>query len=240
VLVIIALTVAACGSGAPASVAPSSTDPAPTSDANQPAESEAPPSTAAEPPAGGGGQDGSSIDWATVDLTTIDWATIDLGTVDWQAIEDNPTATNVSEEDQALIQSRIFLGRATLTLGGDTSDGESQFRCAEGHEATESDVYSFSSGAEVELGGLRVIVEFDVRDESGTGQVSGDVVYEIEIHGGSLTNPELSWAMTSADAVTIDGRNVSVSGTFDDLLTEGAVEAAPGTFIGECGDLSRF
>jgi hypothetical protein len=85
-----------------------------------------------------------------------------------------------------------------------------------------------------------VIVVFDVRDESGTGQTSGDVAYEMEMYGGSASNPDLHWEMTTADSVTIAGRSVSVSGTFDDLLTEGAVEAVQGSFVGECGDLSRF
>jgi hypothetical protein len=63
-----------------------------------------------------------------------------------------------------------------------------------------------------------------VRDESGTGQASGDVVYEMRIIDASVQNPEIHWAMISADSVSIAGRSVSVAGIFDDLLTEGVVE----------------
>lgn len=171
--------------------------------------------------------------------TTIDWATIDMATVDWRAIEANPTIEDVSDEDVALIQSRVDPGSATVTLGAETGEGQS-FLCAAGHENTESDVYSFSSYTESELGGMRVRVGFDVRDESGTGQTSGDVTYELQIIDVSLQNPNISWAMTSADSVTIDGRNVSVSGLFDDLLTDDVVEAIPGSLEGECGDTSRM
>jgi hypothetical protein len=198
------------------------------------------PSTAAGPPSGGGGQDGSNIDWATVDLTTIDWATMDLGTVDWVAIEDNPTAENLSADDQALIRSRLDPGRATVELGDQTAETQTLFLCASGHENTRSDVYSFTSYTELELAGMRVRVAFDVRDESGTGQTSGDVVYEMQIVDVNIRSPEVHWQMTEAESVTIDGRTVSVSGTFDDLLTGSVVEEVLGSLKGDCGDTSRF
>lgn len=236
--VTICLGMAACASGSDPSEA---ADAPPASQDQSGTIAPAAPSTAAEPPSGGGGggQNGSNIDWATVDLTTIDWATLDLSTIDWRAIEDNPTGEKLSEDDRAIIQSRLFPGSATVTIGDESGEGQS-FLCASGHENTESDVYSFSSYTESELGGMRVRVGFDVRDESGTGQTSGDATFELQIIDVRLQNPDISWAMTSAESVTIDGRNVSVSGLFDDLLTDDVVEAIPGSLNGECGDTSRM
>jgi hypothetical protein len=230
------LVLAACASGGSSS---SSADAPPASQGQPDATTPEGPTMTARPPSGDGGQDGSNIDWATVDLTTIDWASMDMSTVDWQAIEDNPTAENVSAEDLALIQSRVDQGSATVSLGDETGEGQS-FLCASGHENTESDVYSFTSYTEVELGGMRVRVAFDVRDESGSGQTSGDVEYESQIIDVNIQSPELHWEMTAVNSVTIDGRSVSMSGSFDDLLTDDVVEAVAGSLVGECGDTSRF
>ncbi len=228
----LALVLAACTSGS----GESGSSDAPRTSQDQPgASAPAAPSSAPEPPSGGGGQDGSGIDWATVDLTTIDWATIDLRAIDWRAIEGNPTAENLSEDDSAVIESRINRGSATVIIG-DTVYEPEYFLCASGHENTESDVYSFSTLTTFDIDGAQVDLQFGVRDPSGTGQTTGDgVEYELDIDAGA----ENLWAMV-VDSVVIDGYTISVSGTWNDQRTPGVDEAIPGSLEAECGDTSRF
>lgn len=222
----------ACGGGVPeASEAESSV--ASMTEA-EPTDADA--TTAAEPRT-----DVSGVDWATVDLTTIDWATADLRQVDWRVIGDNPTASDLSEEATALIRSRTNPGRATLTIGDQVYEFD-RFDCASGHENTESETYSFTTNSFGEFDGVRTQMQFDVADPSTTGQTAGEGVrYGVSISDiGDFENPRIDWSMADAVSVSIDGYELSVSGTFDDGLTEGVFEEIAGTLEGECSDMSRF
>lgn len=187
-----------------------------------------------------GGQDGSDIDWASVDLTTIDWETIDMRTVDYEAIVDNPTAANLSEETQALVNSRLNPGRATLTIG-DMSWEFDNFLCAVGTESTESSVYTLTTNTFADMDGTRVQIQATIRDDSEQGRLVGDgLVHEVQVDDISdFENPSVEWRMRGSEGVTIDGYELFAEGTFDDGLTLDD-EALPGTLVGTCGDQSRI
>ncbi len=185
--------------------------------------------------------DVSGVDWATVDLTTIDWATVDMRQVNWRVIGDNPTASELSEEAIAHIRSRRNPGHATLTIGDQVFEFDN-FDCASGHENTESDTFSFTTNSFGEFDGVRTQMQFTVSDESSTGQTEGEGVrHRISFDDiDDFENPSIDWSMGGADSVSIDGYELSVSGTFNDGLTEGVTEEIPGTLEAECSDESRF
>ena len=187
-------------------------------------------------------QDASEIDWATVDLTTIDWATIDMALVDMQAISDNPTAENLDEDTVALIQSRMEPfdpGSATLTIGDQTWEFDS-FVCAFGHEATSSDVYSFSSDSRGEHEGAAVQMQANIRDDSGEGRYEGDgLTHDVFITDiTDFENPSIDFQFFGPSGIVIDGNTVTAEGLFDDALTD-EIEEIPGTLDAACGTASR-
>lgn len=182
--------------------------------------------------------DVSGIDWATVDLTTIDWATIDLSQVDFAAVEGNPTVADLDTETFELIQSRMNPGHATLTIGEQTWEFDT-FVCAFGHDATQSDVFSFSSDTRGEHEGAQVQVQANIRDDSGAGQFEGpDLVHQVYIQDVSdFDNPSIHFEFNSPDGIQIDGYDLFAEGLFDDELTTDA-EEIPGTLEARCGDAS--
>lgn len=183
-------------------------------------------------------QDVSGVDWATVDLTTIDWATIDLSQVDFAAVEGNPTVADLDPETVELIQSRMNPGHATLTIGEQTWEFDS-FVCAFGHDATQSDVYSFSSDTRGEHEGAQVQVQANIRDESGEGRFEGaDLVHQVYIQDVSdFENPSIDLEFNAPTGIQIDGYDLFAEGLFDDMLTTDA-EEIPGTLEARCGDTS--
>lgn len=185
-------------------------------------------------------QDASEIDWATVDLTTIDWATIDMNQVDFDAITDNPTAGDLDEETIALVNSRMDPGNATLTIGDQTWEFAS-FVCAFGHDATQSDVYAFSSDSRGEHEGATVQMQANIRDESGEGRFVGDgLTHEVYITDISdFENPSIDFQLSAPSGIIIDGNDLTAEGLFDDELTPGEVEEIPGTLEATCGTASR-
>ena len=137
-------------------------------------------------------------------------------------------------------------GSATLTIGGETWDFAG-FMCAFGHEATHSDVYSFSSNSYgVHSTGARVQMQANIRDESGQGRYEGDgIVYEISLDDiTDFENPSVSWASSNSElypgagsgeaVVQIDGMHVTAQGKFDDGRTN-EVEMVAGTLDATCG-----
>lgn len=236
------LMLAACASDATPDATPDATSdpPAPDTPISEPPA--AAPSTAGEPPAPEPPTDGTDIDWATVDLTTIDWTTIDLRTIDWVAVEDNPTAENLGEEVGPIIQSRLNPGRATLIIGEEQFEFAS-FDCASGHDNTQSTTFSFTTNSFEEFDGVRTQMQFTIDDPSGTGQTDGEGVRH-RIHFDDIDdfeNPSITWRMREgADSVSLDGYELSVSGTFDDGTTEGVIEEIDGSLEAECSDMSRF
>lgn len=231
---LLTLSLAACGSSA-------SEPEGATSGASAPASEAEPPESAAASAPEPGGQDGSDIDWATVDLTTIDWGAIDLRTVDWQAAQDNPTAQGLSAEQQSLISSRLNRGSATLTIGDQVYEFES-FDCASGHENTQSSTFSFTTNSIQQFDGTNTQMQFTVEDPTSTGQTEGEgVIHRIDFDDISdFENPSIAWTMSEADSVSIDGYDISVSGTFDDGTTSGVIDAIPGSLEAVCSDMSRF
>jgi hypothetical protein len=195
---------------------------------------------AAEAPAGPG-TDGSGVDWATVDLTTIDWATIDMQTIDWDAFRDNPTRSDLDLETASLIGSRMNRGSATLTIGDEVFEFET-FACALGHENTESDTFSFTTNSFGEFDGVDTQMQVTIADSSSTGQVTGDgTTHRISFNDiDDFENPSIDWSMNTPDAVTIDGRTVTVEGFFNDDTTPEVAEEIPGTLEATCSDDSRF
>lgn len=187
-----------------------------------------------------GGEDGSDIDWATVDLTSIDWENIDMRTVDFDAIQDNPTAADITEDMRASILSRVNPGNATLTIGDMTWEFDNLL-CAIGTESTESAVYTLTTDTVGDLDGTLVQIQATVRDDSEQGRVEGDdLEHEVLIQDISdFENPAVDWRMRGSDGVTIDGYELTAEGAFDDLLTP-EDEALPGMLVGTCGDGSRI
>ncbi|MEZ4503744.1 MAG: hypothetical protein R3C39_14060 [Dehalococcoidia bacterium] len=141
-------------------------------------------------------------------------------------------------------------GHATLTIGDSTWEFDS-FSCAFGHDATQSDVYAFSSDARgVDPSGSNVQFQVNVRDESGEGRFEGDgVVYEVDLQDISdFSDPKVGWSGTNGRAsalgggvvtVTIDGDHVTASGGFDNTLTDAEFESVDGTLDATCGAQSR-
>lgn len=185
-------------------------------------------------------QDASEIDWATVDLTTIDWDTIDLSQVDFPALIENPTASDLDNETKLLIGNSMNPGSATLTIGEQTWESDS-FLCAFGHDATQSDTYSFSSDARSEHEGARVQVQANIADPSGQGRFEGpDLNHQVYIEDiDDFDNPSIDFEFNAPEGISIDGNTVTAEGLFDDKLTQGSVEEIPGTLDATCGDASR-
>jgi len=141
-------------------------------------------------------------------------------------------------------------GHATLTIGDSTWEFDS-FSCAFGHDATQSDVYAFSSDARgVDPSGSNVQFQVNIRDESGEGRFEGDgVVYEVDLQDISdFSDPKVGWSGTNGRAsvlgggvvtVAIDGDHVTAEGGFDNTLTDAEFEAVDGTLDATCGAQSR-
>ncbi|MEM7139039.1 MAG: hypothetical protein AAF500_20870 [Myxococcota bacterium] len=131
-------------------------------------------------------------------------------------------------------------GSATLTIGGQTWEF-SDFRCAFGYEATQTEVYSFSSTAFGEDSPTtQVQLLADIMDASGQERLAGaGVLYSVTLD--DITNfdtPAVGWeAFGPADIIeiTIDGDTVTAEGVFDDLLTDEVFEEVPGTLTATCG-----
>lgn len=231
----VCLLAAACGANGaeePAPTQPTSTEEAPKPSATTGSEDET-------------GTDMEDIDWATVDLTTLDWERVDVTQIDFQAIQENPTVVDLDSETvarivEAMPADAVSSGNATLTIGDSTWEFDS-FGCAFGHEATQSDVYSFSSNSFGEHEGARVQMQANIRDTTGQGRFEGDDLdFEVFINDiDDFENPSIDWDLESADSFTIDGDTVTVQGTFDDGLTETEQEAAPGSLEATCGSQSR-
>lgn len=235
IALLVALALAACGSGDAGGGGDGAAEPMPSADEgadpdDAPAPDETPPSAAV---------DVSGVDWATVDLTTIDWANIDLSQVDFSAVERNPTAQNLDDQTIALIRSRMNPGRATLTIGDLTWEFDT-FLCAFGHDATMSDVYSFSSDSRGEHEGVRVQMQANIRDESGQGRFEGSgLEHEVYIQDiEDFENPIIDLRMAAPDGIRIDGNTVTAEGMFHDERASGAAEAISGTLDATCGDAS--
>lgn len=141
---------------------------------------------------------------------------------------------------------------AVLTIGDETWEFTS-YLCAFGHEATQSDLYSFSSGSFGEhSSGARVQFLADIRDETGQGRYEGDgVIYDISLDDiDDFENPSVRWSSTSDEAdpqlvelgaappsgeavIDIDGDRITVTGLFDDGLTDD-YESVPGSLDATC------
>jgi len=137
------------------------------------------------------------------------------------------------------------MGSATLTIGDETWEFDS-FECAFGHDATQSDVFSFSSNSFGEhSNGARVQMQADIEDDTGQGRYEGEgVIYTVYITDiEDSANPSVDWESTSRGSpgmpsgqtvVNIDGDHVTAEGLFDDQLTDD-FEQVPGTLDGTCG-----
>ncbi|MGB5809323.1 MAG: hypothetical protein WBG86_02260, partial [Polyangiales bacterium] len=134
-------------------------------------------------------------------------------------------------------------GSATLTIGDETWEF-SEFLCAFGYDATQSEVYSFSSNSFGEHSdGSRVQMQADIEDDTGQERYEGaGVIYTVYI--GDIENfedPSVDWeARGPADTVvvSIDGDRVTAEGVFDDLRTDTEFEEVPGTLVATCGSQS--
>jgi hypothetical protein len=134
-------------------------------------------------------------------------------------------------------------GSATLTIGDETWEFD-EFGCAFGYEATQTEVYSFSSSSFGEhSNGARVQMQAEIMDDSGQERVEGDgVIYMVYINDiENFDDPAVDWeARGPAETIVvrIDGDSVTAEGVFDDLLTDLEVEAVPGTLDATCGSQS--
>jgi hypothetical protein len=178
---------------------------------------------------GGGTTDMSDIDWATVDLTTIDWANIDLDDIDLVAVQDNPTAGDLSDEDIAIIQqlnaARFGSGAATLTIADRTWEFDG-FQCAFESSELLNEGTTLGTNLFGEVDGARIQMQIDVYDD-GTAQFNMDDIDDFE-------NPSVSYLETTDIAVTVEGNTVRAEGDVTDEAS-GSFEIVPMTFEGECG-----
>lgn len=120
-------------------------------------------------------------------------------------------------------------GSATLTIGEQVWEFD-EFLCVFGHEATESDVYSFTTNSSGEFDGVRVQMQATISEKYGHEITFNDI--------SDFENPSIDWHMRDG-SITAAGDEVSADGPFDDELTEGEREATPGTLEATCGDQSR-
>ncbi len=233
-LAVLAIVLAACGSGDATGDATTDADPSQSAAEASVDQADTHSSAPDSQP------DASNIDWATVDLSTIDWASIDFREVDWAAIEGNPTVSNIDQATRDLIASRMNPGSATLTIGDQTYQFDS-FLCAFGHEATQSDTYSLSTSTFGEIDGTRVQLSADIEDPLTQGRYEGEgVIHRIHVDDVSdFEDPSVSFQMRSADAIQVDGYHITAEGTFDDGLTEGQTAEIPGSLDATCSDQSR-
>lgn len=129
-------------------------------------------------------------------------------------------------------------GSATLTIGDETWEfGE--FGCAFGYEATQTQVYSFSSSAVGNSEGASVQLQAEIMDDTGQERFEGEgVLYMVYIQDfENFDDPTVDWeARGPADVVVvnIDGDDVTAEGVFDDLRTA-EIEQVPGTLTATCG-----
>lgn len=131
-------------------------------------------------------------------------------------------------------------GSATLVVGGTTYEFDN-FVCAFGYENTQSDTYSFSSNSIQEIDGVKVQMQLDVADRSGSDSLTGDAVEQgITVNDiEDFQNPAISIGTSSLDA-TFDGDTISAEGTFYDEVADPSLqEELPGTFEATCGAGSR-
>lgn len=129
-------------------------------------------------------------------------------------------------------------GSATLVVGGTTYEFDN-FVCAFGYSNTQSDTYSFSSNSIQEIDGVRVQMQLDVSDPSGSDALTGDAVVQ-EIHVNDIEdfqNPAIAIRTASLDA-TFDGDEITAEGTFYDEVVDPNSDV-PGTFKATCGADSR-
>lgn len=135
------------------------------------------------------------------------------------------------------------LGSATLTIGAETWEFDS-FACAFGYDATQTNLYVFSSTAFGEHSdGSQVQMQAEIEDDTGQERYEGDgVIYTVYINDiENFENPSVDWEARGPAAeivVTIDGDRVTAEGVFDDLLTDLEVEQVPGTLDATCGNQS--
>ncbi|MBW1758096.1 MAG: hypothetical protein JRJ80_18275, partial [Deltaproteobacteria bacterium] len=105
-------------------------------------------------------------------------------------------------------------GSASLTIGDETWEFD-EFGCAFGYDATESQVYSFSSNSFGEhSNGARVQMQANIRDDTGQERIEGDgVIYEVDINDiDDFQNPAVSWDAVGPAAtivVRIDGDHIT-------------------------------
>ncbi len=125
-------------------------------------------------------------------------------------------------------------GSATLVVGETTYEFDN-FQCAFGYSNTMSDTFSFSSNSLQVIDGVRVQMQLDVADRSGSDSLTGEaVVQEISVNDvEDFENPAISIRTTSLDA-TFDGDTISAEGTFIDEAADSSAEL-PGSFEATCG-----
>lgn len=127
-------------------------------------------------------------------------------------------------------------GSATLVVG-DTTYEFDNFVCAFGYENTQSDTYSFSSNSIQEIDGVKVQMQLDVADRSGSDSLTGDAVVQgITVNDiEDFENPAIAIGTSTLDA-TFDGDTISAEGTFYDEVADPSLqEELPGTFEATCG-----
>ena len=135
------------------------------------------------------------------------------------------------------------LGSATLTIGDETWKFDS-FDCAFGYDATQTNVYVFSSSAFGEhSNGARVQMQAEIEDDTGGERYEGaGVIYTVYINDiENFENPSVDWQARGPAAeivVKIDGDHVTAEGVFDDQLTELEVEQTPGMLDASCSSRS--
>lgn len=197
--------------------------------------------------------DGGAIDWATVDLASVDWATIDLTTVDWTIIEGR---SDRSEVDFAAMSQNPTIGavgeggggggHATFSIGDEVWEFD-RFVCAIGIDATQSEIWPFSTSGIITLpDGVRVQLMAEIYDDLEEGRLSGDgTVRSVSVEDiSNFDDPQVGWYADDDPgsgfgqpgdlAWQFDGNNLVAEGTFRSTV-EFDGEPVHGRLVAECG-----
>ena len=131
-------------------------------------------------------------------------------------------------------------GQAILTVGDNTWTFDGPY-CAFGTDQTQNERVSFSGGAFGKVEGHRAQLDATIQDPQKQGRYEGDgIIYSVSLNDvEDFENPVVGWSSVrglvgSADTeFTIDGKHVTVSGAFDNELTD-KVESVSGTLDLTC------
>jgi hypothetical protein len=156
-------------------------------------------------------------------------------------------STNDSEDsddsDDSDGEGGVGGGTATLTVGDQTWNFDGVL-CALSTEDSGTDTSPFNLTAFGESdSGNRTQLYADIYDSQEAGRTEGEgVSYNVSLADiEDFANPSIHWQTNNEEFMggsmptfELDGKNLSVEGVFDDVLTENEAETVPGSLEATC------